>query len=124
MGGVGLAEMPPWDATVAVRYVAAPRGVTAELGTRVVGEKRNPAPLDNPLFIRTGGFALWHIQVSAPLSKRLRFEWGVENMFNRLYSEYLTPPVAPMRPASGNLSPNDRVPGRGRSACATLVYTF
>jgi|GEM_PF-6664653 len=124
--GVGLSEIPPWEATFAARYRFTLQKVPfwTEFGARIVGAKNNPAPLENPLFANTGGFALWHARFGLPLGQRLRVEAGVENIFNHEYTEYLTPPVAPFKPASGNLLPGDRVPGPRCSAWLSLTWKF
>jgi iron complex outermembrane receptor protein len=122
--GLGLSEIPPWEATLAARYRFAQQRIPlwTELGARLVGAKANPTPQENPIFTSAGGFALWHARAGIPLGKNLRVEAGVENIFNRGYTEYLTPPVAPFKPASGNLVPGDRVPGPGRSAWLSLTW--
>lgn len=124
--GVGLPEMPPWEAAAAVHYRALARSLPffADVGTRLVGARHNPAPFENPLFASAAGFALWHARGRLQLHARLRFEAGIENLFNRRYSEYLTPPVAPIRPASGDLFPGDRVPGAGRSLWVSFTLTL
>lgn len=115
--GRGLSEIPPWEAAAAVRYSAAGRSLplTLDTGVRIVGRKENPAPLDNPLFVTTGGFAVWHLRASVPLGSNVTLDGGLENVLDHRYSEYLTPPVGPNRPASGDLRPGDRVPAPGRS---------
>lgn len=124
--GVGLADMPPWEATAAVRYRGASGRVpiAVEIGGRIVGARNNPAPLDNPLYAHTGGFAAWHARAGVPIGRNLRLEAGLENVFDRSYTEYLTPPVAPSRPASGNLLPGQRVPAPGRSAWLSTTFTW
>jgi iron complex outermembrane receptor protein len=122
--GVGLSEIPPWEAALAARYRLTLHRlpVWTEFGARIVGTKSNPAPLENPLFGHTGGFALWHARLGLPVGQRFRVEAGVENIFNHNYTEYLTPPVAPFPPASGNLLPGDRVPGPRCAAWLSLTW--
>ncbi len=122
--GVGLSEIPPWEVTLAARYRSEAKKfpLWAEFGARVVGAKSNPAPLDNPLFATAGGFALWHARAGMPLGRHLRLEGGFENIFNHRYTEYLSPPVAPFKPASGTLLPGERVPGAARSAWLSLTW--
>ncbi len=124
--GTGLAEIPPWEATAAIRYqqTAQAYQLWSQLGSRFVGAKSNPAPLDNPLYSRTGGFSVLHARAGLLLAKRVRVEAGVENLLNRQYTEYLTPPVSPFKPASGNLNPGDRVPGAGRSVWVSTTLEF
>ena len=124
--GTGLSEIPPWEATAAIRYQQTSRTfrLWVQLGSRLVGAKSNRAPLDNPLFSRTGGFALFHARAGALLGQRVRLEAGVENLFDHLYTEYLTPPVSAFKPASGNLNPGDRVPGPGRSVWTSVTLEF
>jgi iron complex outermembrane receptor protein len=124
--GVGLSEIPPWEATAALRYqqASARLPLWAQLGARVVGEKTNPAPLESPLYGHAGGFALFNFRTGALVSKHLRVEAGVENIFNHLYTEYLTPPVSPFKPASGNLLPGERVPGPGRWVWASVTWQY
>lgn len=119
---IGLAELPPWEATGGVRYTHASYSV--DCGVRVVGQRDNPAPLDNPIFFNTGGVSVWHLRVGVPIRKSIRLEFGIENAFDHRYSEYLTPPVAPFRPASGDLTPGDRVPAPGRSAWTSLTIAW
>jgi iron complex outermembrane recepter protein len=124
--GAGLAEIPPWELTSSIRY-ARTKGewpFSFEAGVRVVGAKNNPAPEDNPIFGNTAGFSLWHARLGLPIAQTIRCELGVENIFDRRYSEYLTPPVAPFRPASGDLSPGDRVPAPGRSLWVSVTVSW
>lgn len=124
--GVGLADIPPWEASGAARY----RGrwwrhaFAGELGVRVAGEKSNPAPTDNPLFGTTGGFSLWHFRFGVSVSSHVKLEAGAENVFDRVYTEYLSPPVAPFKPASGNLLPGQRVPGPGRFGWVSVTVAW
>ena len=122
--GIGLSEIPPWEATASARYRSPANNfpLLVEFGTRIVGAKSNPAPLENPLFVSAGSFALWHARAGLPLGRRLRVEAGVENLFNRSYSEYLTPVVGPFRPASGDLLPGQRIPGPRRSLWLSLTW--
>jgi len=124
--GLGLAEMPPWEATAAVRYQQGFQAVQlwAQAGARIVGGKDNPAPLDNPLFTHASGFTVFHLRAGALFSRHLRLEAGVENLFDHLYTEYLTPPVSSLKPASGNLLPGERVPGPGRWVWTSLTWQF
>lgn len=112
-----LSEIPPWEAAVAVRRERPWRqhSLAIETGVRVVGARANPAIEENPLFTHTGSFAVWHARAGVAISPNVRLEVGIENALNRLYTEYLTPPVAPVRPAGGDLLPGDRVPAAGRS---------
>lgn len=124
--GVGLSEIPPWEATAAVRYDRRegrwPRWLQA--GARVVGGRTNPDPLGNPLYGHAGGFALFHVRAGTLVWRHLRVEAGVENLGNRLYTEYLTPPVSPFKPASGNLLPGQTVPGPGRWVWTSVTWEF
>ena len=124
--GVGLAEIPPWEATFAARYQQTVRTlrVWAQTGSRFVGRKSNPAQFDSPLYANTSGFALLHARGGVQVNRRFRFEAGVENLLNRRYSEYLTPSVSPFKPASGNLLPGDRVPGPGRWGWVSVGWEF
>jgi iron complex outermembrane receptor protein len=120
-GGRGLAELPPWEATAATRYRrSGPFPLAADAGMRICGSKDNPAPFDNPLFGRTGGFVVWHVRLGAGIGDRIKAEAGIENLFNRRYTEYLSPPVAPARPSSGDLRPGDRIPAAGRSVWVSV----
>jgi iron complex outermembrane recepter protein len=124
--GVSLPEIPPWEGTAALRYDGSFRQTTwwAQAGARLVGAKTNPAPLDNPLYTSAGSFALAHVRAGVRLSSRVRIEVGLENLFNRQYTEYLTPPVAPFQPASGTLRPGDRVPGPARALWTSVAWEF
>ena len=46
---------------------------------------------------------------------------SVENVFDRLYYDYLSPPAAAM-PPSGTLLPGARIPGPGRTITFTVSY--
>lgn len=122
--GIGLAEIPPWEATAAVRvnFTVAARSCQAELGTRLVGHSDNPALLENPLYGHAGGFALWHLRTLLPLGRRFHVEVGIENLLNHTYTEYLTPPVGPFRPASGDLLPGQRIPGPRRAVWVSATW--
>ncbi|HVU34895.1 MAG TPA: TonB-dependent receptor [Opitutaceae bacterium] len=124
--GVGLSDIPPWEGTIAVRYRGSLRTMpcAVEFRGRVVGARNNPAPLENPLFGATGGFSVWHIRAGIPLGPRVKLEAGIENLLDRHYTEYLTPPVAPFAPASGNLRPGDRVPAPGRSGWVSITLSL
>jgi iron complex outermembrane receptor protein len=124
--GTGLSEIPPWEATLAARFRSEAKSfpLWTEVGLRLAGAKTNPAPLDNPLFTSAGGFALWHLRAGVPLGRHLRVEAGVENIFNRAYIEYLSPPVGPFKPASGTLLPGDRIPGPRRSLWLSTTLKF
>ena len=77
--------------------------------------QRNPAPDDMPVFADTSAFVLGRLR--AGLSWRgLRVALSVENLFDRLYYDYLSPPAGAM-PPSGTLLPGARIPGPGRDSC-------
>lgn len=118
----GLPDLPPWQATLAARWRSA--GVAVEAGGRIVGAKSNPAPEENPLFGSTGGFSVWHVRAGVITGTHVRLEAGLENLLNRRYTEYLTPPVGPFRPARGDLLPGDRVPAPGRTLWASATLTW
>lgn len=129
----GLAEIPPAEAAAAVRYSlnatrsrshAPPWPVAAEVGCRFVAARNNPAPLDNPIFGHTGGFSVWHLRAGLAPAPHVRIEAGIENLFNHGYTEYLAPPVAPVRPARGDLKPGERVPAPGRAAWVSLTWIW
>jgi outer membrane receptor protein involved in Fe transport len=46
---------------------------------------------------------------------------SVENIFDRLYFDYLSPPAAAM-PPSGSLRPGSRIPGPGRDILLTIRF--
>lgn len=118
----GLSELPPWQATVAARWRNT--AVAIEAGGRVVGARSNPAPGENPLFRSTGGFGVWHVRAGVAAGAHTRLEVGLENLLNRSYTEYLSPPVGPFRPAHGDLLPGDRIPAPGRTLWASLTVTW
>ncbi|PTX95519.1 TonB-dependent receptor [Opitutus sp. ER46] len=115
--GTGLPDLPPWEASAAVRYAGRLRQHLSALdfGARLAGARTNPAPLDNPLFGTTAGFSVWHLRVGLSLTDTVSVSAGIENLFDRNYTEYLSPPVSPSRPASGSLQPGERVPSPGRA---------
>jgi iron complex outermembrane receptor protein len=124
--GTGLAEIPPVEARAGIRHSTSAwnRPVALEIGGRIAGAKSNPVPLDNPLFVHTGGFSVWHLRGRISLSPHLRLQAGVENLLNRSYTEYLSPPVAPIRPASGSLHPGERIPAPRRSGWLAMTLTW
>ncbi len=91
-----------------------------EAGLRSSLAQRNPAPDEMPVFANTSAFTLAEL--------RGGFSWhgikvtlSIENLFNRLYFDYLSPPAAAM-PSSGSLLPGARIPGPGRSVMLVISY--
>lgn len=124
--GRKLSEIPPWEAAAAVRHEGrvGQQAFAIEAGVRLVGAKNNPAPLENPLLANAGGFSVWHLRTGLPIGRHFRVEGGIENLFDRSYSEYLSVPTAPNGVASGTLRPGQRVPAPGRAAWISVSLTW
>ena len=73
-----------------------------------------------PVFANTSAFVLGSFQAGV-LWRRFRVSAAVDNLFNRNYYDYLSPPAAGS-PASGNLRPGSRIPGPGRSVLLIISY--
>ena len=124
--GKGLPEIPPWEARVGFEHEVfeGTASMTWGIEVRHVGSRKNPAPETNVLYADTDAFTLidlkadWRPNASWAVSVR------VENLFDALYFEYLTPPTAAIPPNSGDLQPGERVPGPGFSASLSLRYIF
>jgi outer membrane receptor protein involved in Fe transport len=85
-----------------------------------VAAQSNPAPDEMPVLADTAAFTLGNLR--AGLTWRgLRIALSVENLFDRLYYDYLSPPAAAMSP-SGTLRPGARIPGPGRTFTLTVSY--
>ena len=112
---------PPWAALSAGHaWPAYSLKPWIEAGVRATASQSNPSPIEQPIFADTAGFALGNAR--AGLTWRgLRMELSAENLFNRLYHDYLTPPAA-AAPPSGTLAPNSRIPGPGRTFTVTVSW--
>ena len=117
-----LAELPPASLSLAAGRIwsGVPGRPWVELGTRTVAARRNPAPDEMPVFADTAAFTLAGVRAGVTW-RGVRLALAVENVFDRLYYEYLSPPAAPM-PASGTLRPGARIPGPGRTVTLTVSY--
>jgi iron complex outermembrane receptor protein len=117
-----LPEIPPATLALAVGHAWSGAGLKpwVEFGLRCIASRNNPAPADMPVFANTPSFTLGSIQ--AGLSwHRFRISCAVNNLLNRNYYDYLSPPAAAM-PASGTLLPGARIPGPGRSVLLMISY--
>jgi hypothetical protein len=122
--GRRLPEIPPASLTFAAghRWSGAPLKPWVEVGGRAVAAQRNPAPDDMPVFADTSAFVLGRLR--AGLSWRdVRVSLSVDNLFDRLYYDYLSPPAG-ATPAGGTLLPGARVPGPGRTVILSVTYAL
>ncbi len=117
-----LPEIPPAELALAAGHAWSGTGLKPwiQLGVHCTASQRNPAPEDMPVFADTSSFALGSLQAGFSWRK-IRISCAVENLFNRNYYDYLSPPAAPMA-ASGNLLPGARIPGPGRSVLLMISY--
>ena len=91
-----------------------------ECGLRSAGAQHNPAPDDMPVFANTSAFALGNARGGVTW-RGVRIVLSVENVFDKLYYDYLSPPAS-TAPPSGNLVPGARIPGPGRTVTLTVSY--
>jgi outer membrane receptor protein involved in Fe transport len=91
-----------------------------ELGVRAAAAQHNPAPDDMPVFADTPAFTLGNVRGGLTW-RGLRVALSVENVFDRLYYDYLSPPAAAM-PPSGSPLPGARIPGPGRTFTLTVSH--
>ncbi|MDD2763300.1 MAG: TonB-dependent receptor [Opitutaceae bacterium] len=117
-----LPEIPPATLTLAAGRIWSGAGLKpwAEFGLRAAASQHNPAPDEMPVFANTSEFTLGNIRGGLTW-RSLRIVLSVENVFDRLYYDYLTPPAG-SAPASGTLRPGARIPGPGRTFTLTLSY--
>jgi iron complex outermembrane receptor protein len=91
-----------------------------EGGLRATAAQRNSAPDEMPVFADTSAFTL--VNLRGGLTWRgWRAALAVENIFNQLYYDYLSPPAA-AAPPSGSLRPGARIPGPGRTITLTVSH--
>jgi hypothetical protein len=117
-----LPEIPPETLELAAGRVWSAVGLKpwVEVGMRSTAAQRNPAPDEMPVFADTSAFTVaavrggisWH---------GVEFILSVDNVFNQLYFDYLSPPAAAM-PPSGSLRPGSRIPGPGRDFLLTIRF--
>jgi outer membrane receptor protein involved in Fe transport len=115
-----LPEIPPATLSLAAGRIWS--GVHGqpwfELGARAVAAQRNPAPDEMPVFADTAAFTLASLR--GGISWRgVRVALAIDNLFDRRYCEYLSPPAA-ATPPSGTLRPGARIPGPGRTFTLTV----
>jgi hypothetical protein len=91
-----------------------------EFGLRYTASKNNPEPDEMPVFANTSAFTLGSFQAGASW-RRFRISCVMDNLFNRNYYDYLSPPAA-ASPASGSLLPGSRIPGPGHSVLLIISY--
>jgi iron complex outermembrane receptor protein len=117
-----LPEIPPATLAFAAGHAWPGTGLKPwiEFGVRTAAAKDNPQPDTMPVFANTQAFALGSLQAGVTWH-RFRISCAVDNLFNRNYYDYLSPPAAAM-PASGNLLPGARIPGPGRSVLLIISY--
>jgi iron complex outermembrane receptor protein len=117
-----LPEIPPAALTLAAgrAWPGASLKPWVECVLRSTASQHNPAPDDMPVFADTSAFTL--ADVRGGLTWRsLRVSFSVENVFDRLYYDYLSPAAAAV-PPSGSLRPGARIPGPGRTFVLTITY--
>ena len=117
-----LPEIPPSTFALAAGHVWSKVGIKPwfEVGLRYSASRNNPDPADMPVFADTSAYTLGNVQAGVSW-RRFRISCAVDNLFNRNYYDYLSPPAAAL-PASGNLRPGTRIPGLGRSVMLTISY--
>ncbi|MFA5057537.1 MAG: TonB-dependent receptor, partial [Opitutaceae bacterium] len=117
-----LPEIPPATLALAAGRIWPGAGLKpwVEFGLRAAAAQHNPAPDEMPVFANTPEFTLGNIRGGLTW-RSLRIALSVENVFGRLYYDYLTPPAG-AAPASGTLRPGARIPGPGRTITLTLSY--
>ena len=115
-----LPEIPPGSLTLATgrMWPGLRLKPWVELGVRAAAAQHNPAPDDMPVFADTSAFTLGNVRGGLTW-RGLRIALSVENVFDRLYYDYLSPPAAAM-PPSGSLLPGARIPGPGRTFTLTV----
>jgi iron complex outermembrane receptor protein len=117
-----LPEIPPASLTLAAgrMWSGARLKPWVEVGARAVAAQHNPAPDDMPVFADTPAFILGNVRGGLTW-RGLRVALSVENVFDRLYYDYLSPPAA-ATPPSGSLLPGARIPGPGRTFTLTVSH--
>ena len=122
--GRRLPEIPPASLALAAghRWAGDALKPWIEVGAHAMAAQHNPAPDDMPVFADTAAFILGRLR--AGLSWHgLRVALSVENLLDRRYFDYLSPPAG-ATPASGTLQPGARVPGPGRTVIISLTYAL
>ena len=117
-----LPEIPPATLTLAAGRMAVDARLRPwfECGLRAAAAQRNPAPDEMPVFADTSAHAL--VNLRGGLTWRgWRVALAAENVLNRLYYDYLSPPAA-ATPPSGTLRPGAPIPGPGRTFTVTVSH--
>jgi len=96
-----------------VRHRSQARGLSSDCAN--TASRNNPAPVDMPVFANTSAFTLGSLQAGFSW-RRIRISCAVENLFNRNYHEYLSPPAAGS-PASGDLIRGRASPVPAAASC-------
>ncbi len=124
--GRGLSEIPPWEARIGFEQelLEGVPSTTWGVEVRHVGARENPAPELNSLYADTEAFTLVDLKADWIPNPSWRVSIRLENLFDELTYDYLTPPTADIPPDSGDLVPGDRVPGPGFSASLSVGYSF
>lgn len=127
--GIHLAEIAPAEGHLSLRWQSqatpnrAPHLETAFLRGRFVSGKSNPAPATVPTYSRSGAFALLDASTSWRLGQwEVTFE--LRNVFDTMYSEYLSLAVGPNVPLGSGLTTGERIPGRGRHLLISAHWRF
>ncbi len=117
-----LPELPPPALSLAAGRIWSDLAAKPwiEVGLRTVASRHNPAPDEMPVFADTAAFTLGSLRGGVTW-RGTRLGVAIENIFDRLYFEYLSPPAA-ATPASGTLRPGARIPGPGRTVTVTVSY--
>jgi iron complex outermembrane receptor protein len=106
-----LPLIPAPEAYAAARFeLSERRAGWVELGGRFVArqDRVDPDYGENP----TPGYDVWHLRGGITLARHLVLEAGIENLFDKEYSEHLTPEAA--MPVGG-LQAGQEIPQPGRS---------
>jgi iron complex outermembrane receptor protein len=124
--GDALPEIPPLEIRAGARYrFRTDWGeYTCQWMIRHTGSGRNELPNLSPLYVDTASYTRHDLSLSLIRRQNLSVEISLLNVFDETIYPYLSPPVSSIRPASGDLSPGDRVPAPGRELVVSLGLSF
>ncbi len=124
--GDSLPELPPAEFRVSGIWDWKMKSVEANLewAMRWVGSQSNELPAINPIYDQSDSYFLHDLYLTLKKSDLIVVKLGIRNLFDKLYSPYLTPPTSSIRPSSGDLNPGDKVPGAGQEFVASFTFKF
>ncbi len=122
----GIAEIPPWKLSLGFDHAIEWRSQAFSWGAeaRYVASRENPAPEENIIYSDTDSFILVDVKATWQPTDQWTATLRINNLFDQLYYNYLTPPTAPIPPETGDLLPGDPIPGQGIAASLSLSFTF